>query len=147
MLATVHTTRFGEIEVSDEEIFRFSEGLPGFEDMHQFVIFRTNPEAVFWYLHSLQNPELCFIIADPFMFYPEYEFDLNENVSADLKLDRAEQLKIWSIITVPAGSSIEHATINLVAPIVINTVTKQSKQVILYNSNYSIKQKLLSGDE
>jgi len=147
MLATMYSTRFGEIEVAEDEIFHFPESLPGFENLKSFIIVRTNPEAVFCYLHSLDDLDICFIITDPFLFYPEYEFDLPDGAIEELKLSKPECAKIWSIISVPNGKGVEQATINLVAPIVVNTVSKQSKQVILQNTNYSIRQPLLRGDE
>ena len=33
-----NTTRFGEIEEADEKIVHFAQGLPAFEEEHEFVI-------------------------------------------------------------------------------------------------------------
>ena len=34
----IKTTRFGEIEVEDEKIVHFKDGIPAFDDEHEFIV-------------------------------------------------------------------------------------------------------------
>ena len=34
----VNTLRFGEIEVAEEKVVHFEDGIPAFEDEHEFLI-------------------------------------------------------------------------------------------------------------
>ena len=37
-MKTVDTLRFGQIEVEEDKILHFADGIPAFEDEHEFVI-------------------------------------------------------------------------------------------------------------
>ena len=41
----VETTRFGTLDISDEEIVRFPEGLYGFEKETEFILLPFNPNV------------------------------------------------------------------------------------------------------
>ena len=71
---TYETIRFGAIDVKEEEILRFSEGLYGFEHEHEYSIipFDPNIESPLEWMQSLKTPELAFIITDPFLYKPDY---------------------------------------------------------------------------
>ena len=43
----IATTRFGEIEVPEECIICFADGLPGFPDETKFALFPYEPESAF----------------------------------------------------------------------------------------------------
>lgn len=43
----IKTTRFGEIEVPEECIIAFVDGLPGFADETKFALFPYEPESAF----------------------------------------------------------------------------------------------------
>jgi len=71
-------TLLGEIQVEEKDMIDFPSGIPGFDHLRKFVI--SQPEAVkpFAFLQSVEEKDLSFIVADPFEFYPGYEFTLAE---------------------------------------------------------------------
>ncbi|MCL6459839.1 MAG: flagellar assembly protein FliW [Gorillibacterium sp.] len=140
-MAIVESTACGILEVADEDIINFPLGIPGFESSHRFVLIHPSPEAPFSYLQATDQGELAFVVIDPFSFYKEYEFELAKSDQFDLMVEREDQIVLFVILTV--GTDIHEATANLFAPIVINMESRRGKQVVLHDSNYSTKQRLL----
>lgn len=136
----IKTKFFGEIEVPAEEIIHFPSGLPGFESEKEFV--HLQPEdSVFGCLQSCHQPATAFIVLSPYQLCPDYEFELDEEKREALAVAKSEEVKVLSIVTIPPGKP-EEATVNLYAPIVINTTAKKGMQVILSESGYPLRFKL-----
>jgi flagellar assembly factor FliW len=137
------TLHFGEIEVADETEWTFLHGIPGFEHLTQFTIVQQAEHLPFSYLQSLEEGAISFIITNPFLVYPEYEFELPDFAQEELAISEDAELAIWSIVTLK--DDVEGATINLLAPIVLNAEKRRGKQIILHDSSYTTKHPLLRG--
>ncbi|MGN7381502.1 flagellar assembly protein FliW [Paenibacillus sp. SAFN-117] len=135
------TVRLGELEIQEDQLIYFKQGLPGFEHLRQFVILQPDEQIPFSYLQSVEDGNISFIIADPFMFYPEYSFELPESTREELEIEDEKVVQVAAIISV--REQLESATINLQAPLVINTAQKLGKQVILHDSAYKPKHALI----
>lgn len=126
----IHTDHFGELEIENQEAIRFPAGLPGFENNKLFTLIGEKKEGIsFFYLQSLENGELCFVVTDPFSVYPEYEINLPEEDVSALKIEKPETLLTLAMVIIP--DNMEEARVNLRAPIVINAENKTGKQLIL----------------
>ena len=55
----VNTLRFGEVEVAEDKVVHFAEGIPAFEDEHEFVIVPYDEESPYVFLQSLTTPDLA----------------------------------------------------------------------------------------
>jgi len=141
----VTTSRFGEIEIEEEDIVAFPKGLPGFDSYTKYVIVSPEQDEPFAYLQSLQDKDLVFIITDPFLFYPEYDFELSESAVAELGIESPGNVLVRSIISIP--NELDQATINLVAPIIINGETRLGKQVVLGKTPYQTRHPLFAAVE
>ena len=139
----ITTTRFGEIEEDESKIVHFAAGLPAFEDEHEFIIIPYDEESPYVFLQSVTTPDLAFLMAIPFIFFPDYEFRLEDDVLESLALERQEDLLLYTLLTIP-GSDIREMTANLLAPIVINSRTNEGRQIVLDKSSYRTKHKLFS---
>ncbi|MEK5261950.1 MULTISPECIES: flagellar assembly protein FliW [Paenibacillus] len=133
----ISTSIWGDIEVNEKEVYRFEKGIPGFEETTEFVLLDQD-EAPFYYLQSLQQKELSFVLVDPFIFYPEYEFELPDSETEELEIE--SNLVVRSILTL--HEQVESSTINLLAPLVFNPDNRKAKQVVLHQSPYSTKHSL-----
>src|SRR6056297_3577026 len=127
------TTLFGEIEIDKEDIITFKDGLYGFKDEKEFVLL-ADKDAPFFWLQSVTNPDLDFVVTEPWGFCKDYEFDLTEGVEEELKLEDEDDVLIVNIIVVPENP--EDMTMNLKAPIVVNKVQRLAKQIILEDDGY-----------
>lgn len=137
----IYTSRLGAIEIDETGIYKFPAGVPGFEVYKQFVLLQTSQDAPFCYMQSVENGELAFLVADPFLFYPDYEFDLSDSQQDELNVEKADELTIWCIVT--AQRTLLDATMNLKAPVVLNTRRRYGKQIVLYDTHYTTKHPLL----
>lgn len=146
----IDTVRFGKIEINEDKIIEFKEGIPGFDIEHEFVIIPYNEESPFVFLQSLNTATLSFIMVDPFTFFSDYEFVLDDELLSKMQITKNEELMVFSFLTIPS-EDISEITTNLLAPIIINKNTLQAKQIILENTKYTTKHILLNtkkeGDE
>lgn len=138
----VDTSRFGLVEYEEENTIRFPHGLPGFEDLHTYVWLHPDPELPISYLQCVDDGHVSFIVIDPFLVLPSYEFELSESVKKELQLTKPEDVTILVIVTVKGD--IREATVNLKAPLVINKKERIGKQVILHDYPYQMKHPLFS---
>ena len=136
----VKTKFHDEIEVGTDEIIHFSHGLPGFETDQEYIYLHSE-DSVFGCLQSCQQTETAFIVVSPFVVCPDYDFQLPEAKQEKLGLTKLEEVLVLAIVTIPPGKP-EEATVNLQAPIVINTKAKKGAQLILSESGYPLRCKL-----
>lgn len=130
----------GEIEVNPSNIISFEHGIPGFEDEKEFVQLPISDESIFQVLQSVKTESLSFIITSPFTAVINYSFELDEATIQALHIKSEEEIAVFGIVSLK--DTIANSTINLKAPIVVNTTNKKAKQVILEKDEYAIRHKL-----
>ena len=138
----IMTTRFGEVDIEDEKIVHFPEGIIGFHSLKRFVLLGKQSRLVMW-LQAVDNPKIAFIMINPFLFEPDYNPQLAQEDMNFLKVNTASELHILAIVVVPEDP--QKMTANLLGPVVINTREKVGKQVILLEGNYSVKHPIVKG--
>jgi len=136
----LQTKYHGEIEIKDTEVIEFSTGIPGFINEKKFVILRLEEESPFFILQSVEKPTLAFVLAIPFLYFKDYEIELDGNTISQLQIEREQDVSVYSILTVK--EPFEKTTANLQAPIIINNQSKRGKQIILTNTSYKTKHAL-----
>jgi len=132
--------------VEEEKIVHFKDGIPAFEEEHEFIIVPYDSESPYYFMQSLATPDLAFLITVPFLFFPDYEFELDEVAQHELDIKHQEDMLIYVLITIPGGK-IEDMTANLMAPVVLNKENMQAKQVVLDRSRYTTKHRLFPEKE
>lgn len=134
------TDYLGEVEIQEEDIYTFPEGLYGFPDSHKFVFLGVmTQEFPFLWMQSLDEERAVFIVTNPFLFKEEYDFELNDTIVNSLEIDGIEQSGIYSLVVIP--EEVKEITINLKSPVILNLKTKKGKQVVL-NEDYPFKYKI-----
>ncbi|MBQ1416038.1 MAG: flagellar assembly protein FliW [Selenomonas sp.] len=137
----VNTLRFGEVEVAEDKVVHFADVIPAFEDEHEFVIVPYDEESPYVFLQSLTTPDLAFLMTMPFVFFPEYEFELDDENQDRLGLTRQEDMLIYTLLTINGGK-VKDMTANLMAPVVLNTANMQARQIVLDRSSYTTRHRL-----
>lgn len=135
----IESTRFGEVEVEEEQLFNFPLGIPGFPDEKTFA-FIPYEAGPFSFIQSATEANLTFLLVDPFAFFKDYEFVLEDEVVKELDLSQENPPKVFLIATVK--EKLADMTVNLLAPLVINGHDHTGRQVILDKPEYSIRHKL-----
>ncbi|TCS83318.1 flagellar assembly protein FliW [Tepidibacillus fermentans] len=141
-MAKIETTRFGRVKYNEEDIIHFENGIPGFEKEQLFLLIQPDVDQPYAFLQSIQTSDLAFVIVNPFIFYPNYEFDLDEQSKEELEINHVEDITVWGILSIP--EDFKKTTINLKAPVIINVKNRKGKQVILHDTLYEIKTPLFS---
>ena len=135
----IQTRYFGEVEFEEKRIIEFKEGIPGFKEFKQYIIIE-DPESPFVYLQNVEDGEVSFIIINPYLLKEDYTIDIKDTYISTLGGGTAEQFSVFVIATVM--NDLEDATVNLLAPIVVQNETRQGMQVILENTSYTTKHKI-----
>ena len=138
----IHTVNFGDLEVPEDKIITFKEGLPGFPQIRRFAVLELEELKPFQYLQALDDPPISLFIINPFMVDPTYEFRLADSDMEDINSTNSTELAVYAVATIPEDPN--GATLNLMAPIVINDKGRFGKQVILHESKYSVKHPLFN---
>lgn len=136
----VKTTRFGEIEVPEECIIHFAGGVPGFPNDENYALFPYEPDSPFSIMQSITDPNLTFLLADPYRFYNDYAFELDDQLAAELGFSAENPPHVYTVATM--RDTLEQMTVNLLAPIVINWVKRTGVQIVIENKYYSVQQLL-----
>lgn len=126
------TTQFGKIQIEDDNILEFKEGLIGFEEYKRFIIVSDKDLYPIFWLVSIDEPSLEFPIINPFLFIPDY--------NPDIELEEGSET-IFTILTLK--KEVDKTTVNLKGPLVININQKKGRQIILSDDKYSLNHPLL----
>jgi len=134
----IKTREFGTIQVEDDAVYEFPEGIYGFESDKKFAVFSRNIEDFsFLYLQSMDHLFPCFMVFEPFDIHPDYHPSISKEDLKDCQVDNLDDLIFLVIATVPA--KIEELSINIKSPVILNPMTRKAKQVILQNPDYSVR--------
>jgi flagellar assembly factor FliW len=137
----IQTKFHGQITIKEVDIIAFPSGIPGFLEEKEFLILPLEGTELY-VLQSTNTKEVAFILADPFTLLPQYEFDLPEEVLEKLDIKSDKDIAAFTILTV--REPFEETTANLQAPVIINQTKKAGKQVILTNTSYLTKHKIIA---
>jgi flagellar assembly factor FliW len=138
----VNSINFGVLEVPLEKVLAFKEGLPGFPKIRRFTMLDREELKPFQYLQALDDPPIALLVVNPFLVDPAYKFELSESDMRDIESVKTEDVAVYAVATVPENP--EEATLNLMAPVVINHERRVGKQVVLHQSSYSVRHPLFS---
>lgn len=138
----IETLRFGTLDISEEDILHFPLGIPGFLHEKEYVLLPHGEESPFSFLQSMKEPSLSFLLVDPFAFYQDYEFKLDEALVQEMSLTEDNPPQVLVIASIK--ENIKDMTVNLLAPIIFNTLKREARQIILEQSSYSIRHKLFA---
>ncbi|UOE55111.1 flagellar assembly protein FliW [Cytobacillus oceanisediminis] len=140
----IQTKFHGEQEIIKDDIINFPSGIPGFLEEKEFYVLPLKGTDLF-VLQSVRTTEVAFIVTDPFVLFPQYEFDLPEEALEKLEIQSNKDVVTFAILTV--SEPFQETTVNLQAPLVINQTKKLGKQVILNQTPYQTKHKIMTPQE
>ncbi|MBI2875574.1 MAG: flagellar assembly protein FliW [Candidatus Tectomicrobia bacterium] len=140
----IATTRFGEIEIDERDIIYMPEGLVGFGQHKQYIILEHDTESPspFKWLQSVDDPDLAFIIVDPYLFKSDYRIEISPHEVAILQARDPEALICAVVVSI--HRELPHPiTANLQAPILINPENRWGRQCILTRGGYPVRYDLM----
>ena len=133
-------SRLVSLTVRPEHVFHFPNGLPAFEEFHDFVFAIKPDTSPFIFMHALEPAGLSFVCIDPFHICPEYAPRISLSDQAFLGDPKAEGLMLLSIVTVRAD--VRETTANLQAPLAINIENSIGRQILCEGQSYPIRYRI-----
>lgn len=138
-MMTINTRIFGEVEVDENKLIYFPEGIIGFPDMKRFLLIHDSEKekkGVIRWLQSVDENEFALPIISPLEVVEEYNPLIEDELLKNIGYTEEAELLVLSTITVP--SDIKKMSVNLMAPIIINVNNRFACQIIL-DGDYPIK--------
>lgn len=131
----IQTKCFGEMEYSPEAVFRFPNGMPGFEAEHAYVFLDQPATHPLMFMQSISSPDVCFMMLPVLAADPEYKLNLAEDEVAALGLPPGKQPQIGqdvlcAVLVCAAEEDRPVPTANLLAPVVVNIKRQVGIQAI-----------------
>ena len=121
------TRLFGEIDIEEQKIIHMENGMIGFPDLKKFALIydvekKKKESSIMWF-QSMDEPQVAFPVMQPNVLKPDY----NPTVSDEMlkPLGELNETNLYVLTTVTATADKKNASINLKAPIIINTETNK----------------------
>lgn len=133
------TTRFGTLSVDDSRIIAVPKGLLGFPDYSRYALIQTGEENYFFWLQSVDEPGLAFVVTDPSIFFQDYQVPLREETRTELQIEDEAATQVFVV----CNKVDNWLTGNLLGPIVVNTVNCLAEQVVLTEKKWTTRQPLI----
>jgi flagellar assembly factor FliW len=126
----IATSRFGTVEVAEDSLIRFDNGLIGFPQDHVFALIPHGSSTVIAWLQSVDKPELAFPVVSAHGLVSDYPDVSIAAISEKVGLGgEIEQIAILAVLCV-----------NLLAPILIDAATHRGAQVFLEGSRFTTRE-------
>ncbi|OPX24493.1 MAG: hypothetical protein B1H02_03360 [Candidatus Latescibacteria bacterium 4484_107] len=138
----IQSHTFGAVEVKEDMVLRFPDGIIGFEELKRYVILEVEEYGPFRILLSLDDPEVGFPLIDPALFFPDYTPNIPPSDLKRLSLPSMDEGRIFCIVTLRKPE--ESSTVNLRGPIVIHPETRIARQTILTQAAYPVDQPIIN---
>lgn len=138
----ISTSRFGSVELSNEDVLTFPEGLLGFNDLRTFVLLDDPNDEIFAWLQSCENAHIAFPVLEPELFTTTYSPTLTKLDLEVMRFERGEKIRYFTIVTIPQDPT--QMTANLKAPLAINVQKKLARQCVLQENSLQIREPIFS---
>lgn len=136
----IDTKIFGEIEISENKIITFENGIIGFPDLKRFALLHDEEKgtgAGIRFMQSLDEPAFAMPVMDPLVVKPDYEPEVDDELLKSAGHVTEENILVLVTVTVP--SDLTKMTVNLQGPFVINVEEHKACQVVVEKGNYPVK--------
>ena len=136
----INTRIFGEVEVADEKIITFENGIIGFPDLKRFTLLHDEEKgtnAGIRFLQSVEEPGFAMPVMDPLIVEPAYDPEVNDELLSHAGALTDENILVLVTVTVP--SDLTKMSVNLQGPFVINVDERKACQIIVEGDKYPVK--------
>jgi len=138
----LNTSRFGPTEIHDDRVITFPEGLLGFNQCRRYAILRPDQQSVFYWLKSVEAPELAFVVTDPAMFVDDYRVPLRPEQQQTLGIESMHDAQVLVVVN-KRGREV---TANFQGPLIIQIDRRIGEQVIVADKRWHTRVELLRLD-
>ncbi len=148
----VETERFGDFELDEKNKIKFPLGLPGFDDLREFIVLKILETRPIYWLQSIENKHISLPVIIPFEIFDDYSIEVKDEEMEDLDIENENDILVLNVVVIP--DNITEMTVNMAAPIIINAKLGVGKQVLVDSEEFAVRQpvyedvmKVLGGGE
>lgn len=136
----IKTKFLGDKEIEDKDILNFEYGLPGFQELKEFILFSVEGNDYMFYMQSIEDEKICFVTISPAAIVGEYNVNISDDTVQALEVEDENDVQLLAIMNIP--ENIKEMTANLKAPIIVNVRNRKAAQELLSDDRYEIKHKV-----
>ena len=111
----------------------------GFAGHERFVLFQGAAKSHFYWLQSLDAPDLAFVVTDPSGFFPEYRVPLQSEQMQELGIRDPADAQVFVIVN-KRGHTL---SVNLQGPLVVHHRDRVGRQLVLADRRYHTRVPLM----
>lgn len=136
-------TRFGTVELREDRLLEFPQGLFGFRECTQFGLAKlpSVEGSPLLLLQCVNQPSIAFLVADPAQLGVDITKDDISEALSETSMSPADT-QFLTILTLYDQGDSYYLTANLKAPVLINSANRTGQQFIFSNKSYSTQHKL-----
>ena len=129
--------------MSDPElpVIDLVDAMPGLPAMAKCVLVQLDDTGALYRLQSVLDPDLRLLVAASPVFFADYAPEIDEETASTIGLEDAADALVLLVVTV--GGSAAVSTANLLAPIVLNSRTRQAAQVVQASGDLPLQAPLI----
>jgi flagellar assembly factor FliW len=135
----IETTRFGPVDIDESRLIEIPAGLLGFSSYRSFSLLQPDDNGIFFWLQSVEAPDLAFVVTDPALWVPEYQATIRKEQMDELGITDMGDAQVLVIVNKREQS----LTANLQGPIVINAANRRGMQLVLAEKKWSTRHELV----
>jgi len=135
----IQTSRFGQLDVDPDRLITFDNGVLGFPNQRQYALVQTGEGSGFYWLQSVDTPDLAFVVCDPRLFVADYQVPVKLDDLECIELTDPDFAQVFVIVN-KVG---ELLTGNFQGPLVVNVTNRQARQLVLSDKRYSTRHPLM----
>lgn len=125
-MVSFQTSRFGSLQVENDKIIHFPNGLLGFPEVKRYVLMDYKDTPLRWF-QAVDEPDVAFIVAEPGIVLPGFKVELDAVTKQTLQLERDEDLVVLVVLRVEDDRVIA----NLKGPLMINSKLMLGVQAVV----------------
>lgn len=137
---TIETKAYGAVPVQERQLIRFPNGLYGFESVHDYALLDSHTPPFYW-LQSVDDADLAFILINPYVVVPDYLLDIPEEDLESIGQPDLDDLLVFAIVTIPEER--RDISCNLQGPVIVNREQRLGRQSISLDQRWEIKHYLV----
>jgi flagellar assembly factor FliW len=132
----VESTKFGTLNIDDRAVLDFPCGVIGFPGERRFVAVQRSDMIAF--LQSVSTPDLALPVVSVHalaQLYPDVELE-----PAAVGAGLGKQASDLAVLVVLTALPEQPATVNLMAPVLVNVATRRGAQVFLDGTRFGVRE-------
>jgi len=136
----LNTRIFGEIEIAEDKVITFENGIIGFPDLKRFVLLHDEEKGTkvgLRFLQSVEEPGFAMPMMDPLVVKPDYNPEVDDELLKSVGKLTPDNILVLVTATVPAD--LTKMSVNLQGPVIINVDERKACQIILEGGMYPVK--------